>query len=75
METLPDKVLTTLQSVASLGSATVMLKAKRRQSGSRAKGWFSIESYDQWADVVTQTESNICVYRYGEISHATAVFM
>lgn len=73
MEILPDKVLTT-PSVASLGSASVMLWAKRRQLGSRAKGQFSIESHNQWADVVAQTESNIWVYRYGEISHTTAVF-
>ena len=73
MGTLPDKVLTT-PSVASLGSASVMLWTKRRQLGNRAKGRFSIESYNQWADVVTQTESNIWVYRYGEISYTTAVF-
>ena len=52
-----------------------MLQIKRRKLGSRAVWRFSTEmKADQWADIVVRMESDTWVYRYGEISHATAVF-
>lgn len=52
-----------------------MPQTKRRKSGSRDIWWFSTEmKAEQWADIVVRLESNTWVYRYGEISHAAAVF-
>ena len=67
-----NKLLTTAFEV-SFESVAVTLRAKRRQQDNRDSYWASKSQSYQRVDIVVWMEDNICIYRYGEILHTSAV--
>ena len=71
----PSNKLLTTAFEASLESVAVRLQAKRRQQDYRDSYGAPKSQSHQRVDIVVWMEDNICIYRYGEILHASAVLL